>query len=327
MNKGFTRDGVLLGVASLAVAMLLWLQVSLQNQPSKQREFEVPLEVRNLPTNLVLVQPKPTSVRMVGEGGPDLLDAIQTKELSAFVDLSDATDGRRTWRVQWSAPNRYMPYLTLNQSQVSISIARKKTIQKAIKVVRFGSLPRDLLSDGGDDQVEPRVVSIAGSEQDVSRVKEVTAALDLTRVRINGAYAVKVQVLDQDGKAVSGLEVEPDTVTIRPVTAPAPADRGLLIVPSWKGQPAFGFRVKDYEVIPKQVQLKGSPDIVSRYSTVETEPIDLSGLKSTTVLTAKLKRFPARVGTLASETVKIRVVIEAAPIEPPPVEVPPGPGN
>ena len=171
------------------------------------------------------------------------------------------------------------------------------------------------------------MVNIAGSEQDVARVKNVAASLDLTRVRINGAYAVKVQVLDEDGKAISGLEVSPETVTIRPVTAPAPADRGLLVVPNWKGQPAFGYRVKDYEVVPKQVQLQGSPDIVSRYSTVETEPVDLSGLKSTTVLTARLKRFGTRVGTLAVESVKIKVVIEAAPIEPPPTEVPPGPGN
>ncbi|MBX7134516.1 MAG: hypothetical protein K1X67_17740 [Fimbriimonadaceae bacterium] len=327
MNQGFTRDGVLLGVASLAVAMLLWLQVSLQNQPSKQREFEVPLEVRNLPDHLVIIPPKTTSVRMVGEGGPDLLDAIQTKELSAFVDLADATDGRRTWRVQWSAPNRYMPYLTLNQSQVSIALARKKTIQRAVKVVRFGSLPRDLLSDGGDDQVEPRMVNIAGSEQDVARVKDVAASLDLTRVRINGAYAVKVQVLDEDGKAISGLEVSPETVTIRPVTAPAPADRGLLVVPNWKGQPAFGYRVKDYEVVPKQVQLQGSPDIVSRYSTVETEPVDLTGLKATTVLTVKLKRFGTRIGTLAAESVKIKVVIEAAPVETAPTDVPPPAGN
>jgi YbbR domain-containing protein len=135
-----------------------------------------------------------------------------------------------------------------------------------------------------------------------------------------------VQVLDADGKPVSGVTSEPDVVTIRPVTAPAPADRGLLVVATWKGQPAFGFRVKDYEILPKQVQLKGSPDVVSRYSTIETEPIDLTGIKNTTIVNAHLKRLPQKAGTVLSDSVKVRIVIEAAPTEEIP-SVPPSAGT
>lgn len=324
MKAGFTRDGVLLAIASLAVAVLLWLQVSRQAQPSKQRDLQVPLELRNLPDDLVVVSPKPTTVSIVAEGGDDLLTTIQPRELAAFVDLAEASEGRRNWRVQWSAPNRYMPYLTLSQSQVNLTLARKKTIEKSVQVVRYGVLPRDLLSDDGDDQVEPRQVSISGSEQDVARVDRAIASLDLTKVRINGAYPVKVQIIDKDGKTIGGLRPEPETVTIRPVIAAAPADRGLLVVPVWRGQPAFGFRVKDYEIIPKQVLLKGSPDVVNGFSTVSTEPIDLTGLKSTTVVTSKLKKLPQRAGTLQADSVKVRIVIEAAPIEP---STDPGPGT
>lgn len=319
--RGLTFGNILLGAASIVVALLLWLQVSVQTEPSKQREFEVRLRTENLDENLIVTS-IPGTVTVVADGSPEDLDAIKTDTIDAVIDLANAKPETRKYAIRLIAPTRFANLLTLNQPSVRLSIQRRKSADFGVEVERFGALPRDLVSDSKDDEVEPAKVTVTGPEQDVDRVRRVIASLDLKLVREKGAYPTEVRMLDEDGKIIPTVQAEPDTVTVIPSTSPAPADRVLLIVPDFVGQPGGNFRVAGYEITPTQVSVKGAPGTVSRYSTIKTEPVDLSGMRGRQTRSVRLI-LPAGVELVRNQVIRIRVTIEPIPAN----EIPTPEGN
>lgn len=323
MRSGFTRDGILLAVASVAVAILLWLQVSLLSQPSKQKELEVVLGVRELPGELIITE-APDKVNIIAEAAPDQLDKIRAQDVTAYVDLAEAKEGRRSYRVQWTAPTKLNSLLTLKQSAVWISLARKKETSKKVEVMRLKTIAPGLVSDPANDVVDPESVGILGPEDIVDRVRKALVRLDMSQVRINGVYQAEVELQDDDGKPIKGLTIDPNTVKVRVAVSAAPTSRALLVVPEWVGAPLFGYRVKGYKIQPTQVMVEGVPEAVNAQTTIQTEPIDLQNLRANTTVTAKLKPLGDKGARLSSDKVKVTIEIEKVQVDPvTPPEIPP----
>lgn len=315
MRSGFTRDGILLATASLAVAILLWLQVSLLSQPTKQKELEVVLGVRDLPGELVITE-APDKVNIIAEAAPDQLDKIRAQDITAFVDLSEAKEGRRSYRVQWTAPSKLNPLLTLKQSAVWVSVARRKERMLPIEVIRLKTIAPGLVSDPANDVVEPEEVKIDGPEELVDRVSKAVVKLDMSQVGVNGIYQSDVELRDAEGKTIPDLKVEPKSVKVRVAVSAAPTSRALLVVPVWINAPPFGYRVKGYKIQPTQVMAEGSSEAVNAHATVETDPIDLANLRANTTVTVKLKPLPEKGARLSVDKVKVTIEIEKEAVEP-----------
>ncbi|HRF59769.1 MAG TPA: CdaR family protein [Fimbriimonadaceae bacterium] len=319
--KRLTIGNLLLGTAAIVVALMMWLQVSVQTEPSKQREFDVRLRTENLAEDLIVTS-IPATVTVVADGSPEDLDAIKSESIDAVIDLSRAKAETRKFGIRLIAPTRFANLLTLNQPTVRLAIQRRKSAEFGVEVERFGALPRDVVSDSKDDEVEPQKVIVTGPEQDVDRVRRVVGSLDLKLVREKGAYPTEVRMLDEDGKIIPTVRAEPKIVRIIPSTSPAPADRVLLIVPDFVGQPGGNFRVATYEITPTQVSVNGPPGTVSRYSTIKTEPIDLSGMRGRQIRSVRLI-LPADVKLVRNQVVRVRVTIEPIPTN----EIPPPEGS
>ena len=117
------------------------------------------LGVRDLPGELVITE-APDKVNIIAEAAPDQLDKIRAQDITAFVDLSEAKEGRRSYRVQWTAPSKLNPLLTLKQSAVWVSVARRKERMLPIEVIRLKTIAPGLVSDPANDVVEPEEVKI-----------------------------------------------------------------------------------------------------------------------------------------------------------------------
>lgn len=311
--KGFTRDGVLLGVSSIVLAVMLYLHVSLQIQPTKQVEFQLPLEPKELDESLLAIE-YPKTATILAEASPDLVNSIKSTDLTVAIDMSAAREGRRNYQVEWSAPSRFKPYLTLKQPLVQVVVAKKKVADIEVSVERTGTISQEYLSDESKDVVVPSRVRVVGPEQVIDQIERAQASLNLAQVSPGGIYPSSVILLDKEGKRIESalIEMDPRNVVIRPLATAAQTNRALIVVPKWRGQPAFGFRVKDYEFVPREVEINGSPQLISGLSTIETEPIDIGGLKASKTIVVKLKPPPRETGVLDVDSVEVRVVIEAA---------------
>src|SRR5437868_11089257 len=87
---------------AIALATLLWVTVA--GEHVVERSLRVPLEFRNIPTQLEIVGSPPDNVDVRVRGSSALLSRVQPGEIVAMLDLSAARAGSRLFTF---GPMRY----------------------------------------------------------------------------------------------------------------------------------------------------------------------------------------------------------------------------
>lgn len=305
---------VLLAIVSLVIATMLWLQVQSQGEPFTQREISVRLEIRNLPDHLIVTQ-APATVSVVAEGTRDQLSKLDTSQIFAFTDLSEATSGMANYRVQISAPTRLPVNLSVPRSIVKIEAVAIARAERPVDVEAFGKIRPGLVFDGA--MAQPDVVTLIGPETQVPLVQKVRALVDLAKLQPGVSMPVTLEVIGPENKPMRLVHADPSVVTVLPAVAVAPESKSVLVVPRWQGQPAFGYEVKGYEVRPNQLELTGKSDRLAQVLRVETEPINLANAK--TDLNIRVRAIvPKGLRIKGSQEVAVRVTIGPAKPAPSP---------
>lgn len=309
MSASPRPERILLGAVSLLLALMLWLQVSVSESPNLQREISVPLEVRNLSEELVPVN-LPPRVAVLLEGPQRDLDAVTPEQWTAFVDASGLPAGRRELEVKATGPMSARIQYRTRQRVVAVELDPVVRGVQKVTVETRGRRPEDLRYDGA--VVIPDEVTVIGPATAMREVRTVRASLDLSRIRPGVSYNVPVEVLGPNNVPIPQAKADPATVTVFPAVAAAPATGSVLITPNWSGAPAFGYRVVGYELRPNQVILTGEADALAAVRVVETEPINLAGLRRETTLPVRL-RLPRGLRLRSTEPVLVTVRIQPAP--------------
>lgn len=304
---GEHKANLLLFVVSLVVSLLLWTQVQPAYNRDKQREFQVPLELRDLPENLMALEP-PDTVTMVAEGSQAELDALSPDDVQAYVDLSNATSDRRTYAVQVNAPMRKTISVRLPRPTVELRIERRASRSQDVVVALSGSPPSEYEYDGAS--IQPPNVKISGPESSLRNVRTARVTLDLARIRPGAQFTLDVELLDASNLPVPFTSAEPPTVVVSPGITNAPAAKRVIVVPNFQGQPAFGFRVIGYDLVPSQLDVAGESSALAAISTLTTEPIDLTDLKADSTIQTKIQ-VPQGV-RLVNSNGAIRAVVKIA---------------
>jgi YbbR domain-containing protein len=275
----------MLGLASLLIAMVLWLQVQPLYNPDRERELSVNLVVENLSAGLVAVQP-PDTLRIVASGTFAEIEALDSSAFEAFVDAGEVKAGEAELPVQVRGPSR--PTLTLRpvRPRIRIVAARVGRITKPVELQTTGLPPSELVYDAAT--IAPAEVLLTGPETSLAGVDRVRVTLDLTRVRPRSDFTLGVEVLDSQGRPIPLVRAEPEEVVVSPAVGSAPTRKRVVVNPIFVGQLPFGTTLDRYEIRPTQVELSGpSPDL-ARISTIDTEPIALDRITGEVTKTAAL---------------------------------------
>lgn len=305
------REDVLMFTVSVFIAVGLWVQVQPLFEPKKEREFEVPFEITNLSPNLVVSRP-PSRVRVVASGTAAQLDRLDTRSISAFADLSRASRGSQNLVVQISAPPSLSVALKPRSTTVELDVDRLGRTETDVEFEPTGLPPGGLIFGGAT--ILPDVVTVVGPESLLPKVARVRVLLDLTAVRPGAPLALNTEVLDSENRPLTDLRTEPPTVTVSPAVAAAPTSKRLLIMPDWKGQPAFGYRVSGYEIRPIQVLVRGESRDLAALSTIDTAPIDITGIDKDREFKVRLD-LPSGVRSPGVSEVTVTVRVAGAPAE------------
>ena len=98
-------------VASVGIAFCLWFLFVYQSGVIN-KEYEIPIEIRYIPTNLSVVKSVPGSVKVVITGDNTDIESFDTKDLSVLIDAKDAKVGEM--KIDISKNNiKIPPYLDL----------------------------------------------------------------------------------------------------------------------------------------------------------------------------------------------------------------------
>ena len=206
---------------ALVLASLLWLTVA--GEHVVERILRVPVELRNIPSNLEVVGDPPDSVEVRLRGSSALLSRLQPGDVVAMVDLEQARPGSRLFPILHEEVRA--PY-GVQVAQVlpgTLGFELEKSATRTVPVVaELDGEPAPGFVIGART-AEPAMVEISGPESRVKKIANATTEpVSVAGARVNVRDVVAVGLIDASLRLT-----KPQNVTVIVDILPAPVEREL----------------------------------------------------------------------------------------------------
>jgi YbbR domain-containing protein len=173
-----------LKLLSLVFALILWMFI--MGERHLEVGYTVPLELQNIPKELIIANQVPSLIDVRISGPRTLLMKVSPNDISINVDLSDLKPGLTTFKrleEQLNLPSG-MRVTRVSPSFVDIRLDRRKEKNVPIKVVLSGEPDPGYRVTGL--KAIPDKVAISGAESEIKTISEVmTEPIDLKGVTEN----------------------------------------------------------------------------------------------------------------------------------------------
>jgi YbbR domain-containing protein len=308
-------------IVSFILSLVLWVYVQVQERPDNgvSTYIQVPVVPVNLPDGYIILN-KPPSFKVLPQGAEEEIRKINPEDLTAEIDLAKAQPGTAIYPIRLRTTRNYNVTWDPKSGTAAVTVdilvqnVRKPVIIRASQQLRDPSreyVPQNTTTD-------PEFVYVAGPRSLVEKVKQAQAILDLRTVS-NGTSILssELELVDENGNQVTGslLSFAPRQVQISPALTIASESKQLIVQPTFKGTPAFGYRVKRVDVTPNQIEVRGRTEALQTIGAVPTEPIDITNITRTTSVTVK-PVVPGQLAVVGSPQIVVLVIIEPVPTPP-----------
>jgi YbbR domain-containing protein len=261
-----------LKVVALALASLLWLTVA--GEHIVERIIRVPLEFRNIPSQLEVVGEPPGNVDVRLRGSSALLSRLEPGDVVAVLDLATARPGSRLFHIPNDAVRS--PY-GVQVSQVvpgTLAISFERSTRRVLPIVapiEGEPAPGYVV---GPVTAEPATVEVVGPESRLRKLDQATTEpVAVSGTRENVRDVVAVGVTDSAVRLV-----RPQDVTVIVSILPAPVERELTGVPVRARHLGHGLH---HRIVPQviAVAIRGRRDDLSGVRPESVDAfVDLDGL-------------------------------------------------
>lgn len=299
---------------SLLLALVIWVNANQTADPAVRRALPVPVEFIGVPENVRLIQPSNlnNTVLVAFEGPTSVVDTLTAEDFSATADLSQIPFGLE--QLVPVAVRSDVAQIDIDPpAPGEILVQLEELISKEIPVeldIR-GSVPRGYEAE--EALVDPAFITVQGLASDVNPI-------DFARVTVflgnndTETKTVSPQPIfyDRQGRVagVSGLTLNTNQVDVTiPINEAADFANKVISV-NLVGEPAPGYRVLNATVEPPSILVTGTPSQLERPFSVQTEPIDVTGLTETFQTRVSLGLPP---GITQDEVQEFIVTVEIEP--------------
>jgi YbbR domain-containing protein len=214
-----------LKILAIALASLLWLTVA--GEHVVERSLRVPLEFRNIPEALEIVGNAPDSVDVRVRGSSAVLSRIQTGEIAAALDLSNARAGSRLFHIRNDAIRAPFGIEVAQITPATLALELEKSARRHVPVIpatEGDPAPGFVV---GRITANPATVEIVGPDSRVRQVAEATTEpVSVKDARVRVRDGVTVGVVDPSVRLTQALRAE---VIVE--IWPAPVERQISDVP------------------------------------------------------------------------------------------------
>ena len=193
--KNFFTTNFHLKLTSVLLALLLW--VTINGEPKSEIRFRIPLEYRNLPKGIEVLDDTVNMIDVRLSAPSGLIKRLQASDVTASIDLSDWSYGEKTYSL--SAGNIRIPYgvgvtqITPSKVRLRFEPTQHKTVPIRVRAIGKAADGHKVTSISCD----PRSAQIEGPEGHLSAVRFVST----DSVDINGrseSFVKRVNLFIED---------------------------------------------------------------------------------------------------------------------------------
>lgn len=263
---GVNWRNMALRILSVALALLLWIYATNEQNPVNDQILSLQLQRLNQPKGMV-VSGIPSSVSVRVQGSRTQVTALSANDFQAVVDLSGVVEGDNYIQVKVSSPPGIQVILiTPNRVHAVADSVIEKQVDVAASLK--GNPAKGYTTQ--EPVIQPAKVTLRGPRSKI-------AAIDQIRVTVDVESATGV--VDQTVPVNSGqndVSVVPQTVKVTVPVTPLPA-KTVAVRARVTGEPARDYEISGFSISPANVTVMAPSGELAGINWVETEKIDIKG--------------------------------------------------
>lgn len=298
-------------LVAFVLAIIIWANAVRQADPVTTMSLQLPLQIIPRPDGLVLTTPPDTALVTVSAPA-SVLRTLGPGDFTAIVDLSSADLGQVETRVEILTTAAEAQIISVFPESVTLELDQQISRDVPITVDVRGTVSRGHAAS--EAIADPPSIQVTGPAREVNRISEVRTTVFLDNSRETVIRTPRLLLYDAQGNVMSvtssGLTLIPEQATVTiPINELAGfAERTVSV--NWVGEPASGYRLMQVSVAePRTVLLTGPSETLGSLQVLETEPIDITGLKAQTTFHVGLV-LPDGVSLVEQQDVEVEVDIE-----------------
>ena len=308
-----TVTPLFLAFLSLVVAIGIWIAVTEAENPTLIDDFSGTIEVRavNVPEGLAVARIDQPVVKLRVSTDEQTFDDLTAGDFRAEVDLSGVTESGTDLqrfvitRVIGEKEND-VEILSAQPETVTVLLQPEITKTVPVRVNRIGSAPQGYGVETA--QTNPASARVRGATSLINLVDSAEVDVNLTGLRVDLKQQFPLVARDNRGAVIRGVVIEPANADVTLNLIQQDIDLPLLVSPQIQGGVADGYNLIAVVLAPQAVTIRGPLDALQSITSVQTEPIDVSGLRGDLTRSVRLS-LPARVQANPSTvSVSLKVV-------------------
>jgi len=300
-------------ILSLLLALVIWISAVTSANPNLEAELSVPLEIREQPSDIAIVDPLPQAVDLKVLAPESIIQSLEEDNpIVAYIKLTDIEAGTYRFTVQIQIPDQMKPIRILEQNPERLELKVSNLISKLLPVSiqvdgepAIGYQASGLSWDGNS-------VTITGQESKVQEVTMVVGILDISDATGSISRSIALEARNNAGEVVEGVTLLPETVLVDQSISLQGGYRNLAVNVTTQGIVEPGYRFTSITPAPPTVMVfSEDPQIVEGLpGYVNTKPLNLNGVDGylETILELDL---PEGVSVVGDPTVLVQVNVTA----------------
>ncbi len=286
------------------MAIVLWVYVMNEQNPSVETNMEIPLEVRNL-SDSSMASGIPEYVRVKVRGPRTIVIALSHNDIKSYVDLKGLSDGSNILKVNTAIPAN-MELVEVSPEKIHVQLDTIATREVPVEAKIVGTPAAGVVV--GKVAYSLQTVTIKGPRELLSQVAKAVATIDVGNQTKDFTLNPPLTIVDNKDKKVEGLTVSPGNVSISTSITAVVSKKIVDVKPNVIGLLAKGMVLNQISIKPDKVEITGDPTAVEKTDFVYTEPINLVGIEKDTAIEVKLQIKDGMASSKESVTVNLNII-------------------
>lgn len=277
ITERFRNNKIFYMIVAVLISAVLWTYVAQSQNPMEEKLYEIPLEYNNLPAAMAVVD-KLDTVKVRVQGYSGILENVDTRDITAALDLSDANIGQYVAKISIELPAG-VQLISVTPVDVEVNIQELESVEVPVEIDYSGVTAKDgcqlLTPTPGTD-----AVVVSGAKDNVAKIDEAVVRMPSCTLGESYSGTLPVIIYDKNGNSLEDLvEVMPETVDVMlPVVADSPS-KVAPISANLVGEPAEGYAVSRIVISPNIVTAYANQAALDAIDYIYTEAIDIKGAK------------------------------------------------
>lgn len=298
-------------LGALVLAIFLWFYVGIEQNPFVERQFNVPVNVENVPEGLKAT-PAQKTVNVLVRERQDRMNAIQAGHFTASIDMANAPLGQSTYPVKVRSTGMILRSVRVVPKEMAVTLVQASGISLPLEVRTVGQAPPDVPI--GAPVLSSDLVYISGPEETLNKITRAGVEVNLSGIRETTVSPEEITLYDTGGQVLAqdGLTLNPSQVLVTLPVNSQLVEKSVPISPTTVGQPAEGFYLTRATPEPQTVVLVGEEEVLAKIKRIETIPVDISGSMQNKKESTTLN-LPPRVSVQGSTQVDVSLQFGSDP--------------